>query len=353
MAGRSLTLSNVTKFYGSYRAVNDISVDVAEGEFVSFLGPSGSGKTTTLMMIAGFEAPSSGQITLGGRSIESTPPFKRNIGMVFQNYALFPTMTVRANIAFPLRMRRYSHSEITSKVGHAMEMVGLTGFEHRYPKELSGGQQQRVALARALVFQPDLILLDEPLGALDKNLREQMQVELKKMHAQLGITMIYVTHDQVESLTMSDRIVVFNEGRIEQTDRPLELYHKPESAFVASFIGENNLLSGQMRAPGTIDVPGLGQVKVDGLPAPVHSRVWVVVRPERIQLTTNRNKSDDGFAYVVETVLNSGESALVIGKVGQHMVKVRVPDVRSEEIVEGQSYRISWEAKDVHVIPSS
>jgi putative spermidine/putrescine transport system ATP-binding protein len=205
-----LRLRKVVKSYdGKTNAVDDISIDVERGEFITLLGPSGSGKTTTLLMIAGFETPTSGVIELGGRNLVWSKPYERNIGMVFQNYALFPHMTAAKNVLFPLRMRRFPKKEINARVERMLELVGLRRFADRYPRELSGGQQQRVALARGLVFNPDVLLLDEPLGALDKNLREQMQVEIKRIHREVGITMIYVTHDQTEAMTMSDRIAVF------------------------------------------------------------------------------------------------------------------------------------------------
>ena len=238
----------VTKTYdGRNLVVHPLDLDVNRGEFLTLLGPSGSGKTTTLMMLAGFEAPSDGHILLDERRVDRLPPFQRGIGVVFQNYALFPHMSVAENVAFPLSVRRRPAAEIRERVARALSMVRLDAFHDRRPSRLSGGQQQRVALARALVFDPKLVLLDEPLGALDKQLREQLQYELKSLHLELGVTMIYVTHDQSEALTMSDRIAVFNEGRIEQLDAPRELYESPRSLFVAGFIGENN------RFPATVE----------------------------------------------------------------------------------------------------
>ena len=239
----------VDKSYdGEILVVKDLNLDVPKGEFLTMLGPSGSGKTTVLMMLAGFETPTSGEIYLDGNPISSIPPNKRGIGMVFQNYALFPHMTVKENLAFPLEVRKMQKSEIDEKVGNALAMVELQDFGNRMPLQLSGGQQQRVALARSLVFEPRLVLMDEPLGALDKNLREQMQYEIKHIHEKIGITVVYVTHDQSEALTMSNRIAVFNDGKIQQISSPDVLYEKPNSSFVAQFIGENNQLKGKVKS---------------------------------------------------------------------------------------------------------
>ena len=233
---------------GEILVVKDLNLDVPKGEFLTMLGPSGSGKTTVLMMLAGFETPTSGEIYLDGNPISSIPPNKRGIGMVFQNYALFPHMTVKENLAFPLEVRKMQKTEIDEKVGNALAMVELQDFGNRMPLQLSGGQQQRVALARSLVFEPRLVLMDEPLGALDKNLREQMQYEIKHIHERIGITVVYVTHDQSEALTMSNRIAVFNDGKIQQISSPDVLYEKPNSSFVAQFIGENNQLKGKVKS---------------------------------------------------------------------------------------------------------
>ena len=243
-AGPILELKNLIKKFGTVTAVNNVSLDISDGEFLTLLGPSGSGKSTILNMIAGFEYPTSGEIVLQGQPINNLLPEKRNIGMVFQNYALFPHMTIFDNIAFPLKMRKYPREEIKEKVLRVMNLVQLDGFELRYPKQLSGGQQQRVALARALVFDPPLLLLDEPLGALDKKLRSHMHVELKHLHTQLKRTMIYVTHDQEEALVMSDRIAVMDHAIVVQVGEPHELYDRPANEFVAGFIGESNIFKG-------------------------------------------------------------------------------------------------------------
>ena len=237
----------VDKSYdGKVLVVKDLNLNISEGEFITMLGPSGSGKTTCLMMLAGFETPTNGEIYLDSNPISNIPPHKRGIGMVFQNYALFPHMTVFENLAFPLRVRKIEKDEIEKKVDKALSMVSLSGFESRMPAQLSGGQQQRVAVARALVFDPAVVLMDEPLGALDKNLRESMQYEIKHIHENIGVTVVYVTHDQGEALTMSNRIAVFNDGKVQQLSSPDKLYEEPVNSFVAEFIGENNTFGGEV-----------------------------------------------------------------------------------------------------------
>ncbi|MGY4415648.1 putative spermidine/putrescine transport system ATP-binding protein [Bradyrhizobium sp. LB7.1] len=237
--------SGIQKTYdGEFLVVKNLDLDIRKGEFITLLGPSGSGKTTTLMMLAGFEVPTHGEIYLADRPIKNVPPHKRDIGMVFQNYALFPHLTIAENIAFPLSVRNTNKAETQERVKAALRMIKMETLAQRRPGQLSGGQQQRVALARALVFNPQLVLMDEPLGALDKRLREQMQLEIKQLHETMGITVVYVTHDQSEALTMSDRIAVFNDGIVQQIDRPDALYEHPVNSFVAHFIGENNVLAG-------------------------------------------------------------------------------------------------------------
>ena len=242
-----LQFENVKKSYDQKTlVVKDFNLDVQKGEFITLLGPSGSGKTTVLMMLAGFESVTSGDIKLTGTSITRTAPYKRNIGMVFQNYALFPHMTIAENLSYPLSVRKLSKSDINAKVEEYLKLIELDGFGTRYPAQLSGGQRQRVALARALIFEPTIVLMDEPLGALDKKLREQMQFEITRLHEDLGFTVVYVTHDQTEALTMSSRIAVFNDGVVQQCASPDDLYERPSNAFVADFIGENNLIPGQV-----------------------------------------------------------------------------------------------------------
>ena len=281
--------SGVQKTYdGEQLVVRSLDLNIQRGEFLSLLGPSGSGKTTTLMMLAGFESPTAGDILLDGKQITRTPPHKRNFGMVFQNYALFPHLTVGENVAYPLTVRKVPKAEQAERVKKALDMVRLGGMADRLPARLSGGQQQRVALARALVFNPQLVLMDEPLGALDKQLREHMQIELKELHHQLGVTFVYVTHDQGEALTMSDRVAVFNEGVIQQLADVETLYETPSNRFVAGFVGDSTVLTGTLQGAGAdaaIQMPGgflLPGVNVNQ--AALGARVQACVRPERILL---------------------------------------------------------------------
>ncbi|GGF39561.1 polyamine-transporting ATPase [Aliidongia dinghuensis] len=283
-----LELRGIRKTYGHHVAVENVDLALGREEFVTFLGPSGSGKTTTLMMVAGLQQPDGGSIRLDGAPIEGQPPYRRDIGMVFQHYALFPHMSVRKNVAFPLEMRGLGKAEIQRQVTDALELVGLAEYGQRLPRQLSGGQQQRVALARAMVYRPALLLMDEPLGALDKKLREQMQREIKRLHRERRIAVLYVTHDQEEALTMSDRIAVFNHGRIEQIGTPSELYERPASRFVADFLGDTNFFSGRIaNVAGDRCLVSLGEHRVeamlsDGLAA--GAEVVVAVRPERMRL---------------------------------------------------------------------
>jgi putative spermidine/putrescine transport system ATP-binding protein len=304
-----LELVDVTKSYGSVAAVQRLSLQLAKGEFLSLLGPSGSGKTTTLQMIAGLVQPSTGEILLSGRPIGPLPPYKRGIGMVFQNYALFPHLTVARNISFPLEMRRMPAADIRKRVQAVLKLVELPGFEHRYPRELSGGQQQRVALARAVVFEPMLLLMDEPLGALDKRLREQMQIEIKHLHKRLGVSIIYVTHDQDEALVMSDRIGVFNHGRLEQIGPAEELYERPKTRFVAEFIGETNTIVGKVGASEagyslleTADGSLRGRTQA---PLAAGTHATLSIRPERMTLNaeaTSAGARNRLCGHIAETI---------------------------------------------------
>tara|TARA_R110000868_G_scaffold11035_18_gene53640 strand:+ start:15760 stop:16860 length:1101 start_codon:yes stop_codon:yes gene_type:complete len=284
----------VQKSYdGVNLVVKDLNLSMPRGEFLTMLGPSGSGKTTCLMMLAGFETATHGDIRLGGTSINNIPPHKRGIGMVFQNYALFPHMTVAENLAFPLEVRKIGKSEREEKIHRALGMVQMNDFAGRRPTQLSGGQQQRIALARALVFEPELVLMDEPLGALDKQLRETLQFEITKLAHDLGITVVYVTHDQTEALTMSDRVAVFENGRIQQLAPPDQLYEKPENSFVAQFIGENNTLMGEIKeiSNGTAVVQLDGGDLIDAVPvnvSEVGERTRVSIRPERVEMNKGR-----------------------------------------------------------------
>jgi putative spermidine/putrescine transport system ATP-binding protein len=304
---------NLTKKFGKVIAVDDISLYVEEGEFLTLLGPSGSGKTTTLMMVAGFELPTSGKIYIRGKDVMTVPPFERNIGMVFQNYALFPHMTVFNNIAFPLKMRKMTKNEISRRVGRVLEMVKLPGFEFRLPKQLSGGQQQRVALARALVYDPPLLLMDEPLGALDKKLRDHMQIEIRNLQQELKITSLYVTHDQEEALTMSDRIAVFDKGKIRQIGRPDELYEKPENRFVADFIGESNFLEGRITRvenDHTLVAVGDGSIEIQCPKMPginEKKEVLLSVRPEKIRFVESSCETLVKVEGVIDELIYCGE----------------------------------------------
>ena len=302
---------NVSKaFHQKVRVVDDLNLEVDKGEFLCLLGPSGSGKTTTLMMLAGFESVSAGTIRLDGQRINDIAPHKRGMGVVFQNYALFPHMSVAGNVAFPLQMRRLGRAETERRVLEALERVKLAHLGDRKPDQLSGGQQQRVALARALVFEPSVILMDEPLGALDKQLREEMQLEIRDLHRRLGLTIVFVTHDQAEALTMSDRIAVFDKGKIAQVDTPANVYDRPQNRFVAQFVGETNLLQGRLAGrndDGAVVelAPGLtveAAVPERGLPG--QGGVVVSIRPERIRLGEAGTKS--GLPATIDDVVYQG-----------------------------------------------
>ena len=299
----------VQKSYdGEILVIKDLNLEVERGEFLTMLGPSGSGKTTCLMMLAGFEPATHGEIYLNDEPINNVPPHKRGIGMVFQNYALFPHMTVAENLAFPLEVRRMSKSDIATRVQRALDMVQLGGFQDRRPNQLSGGQQQRVAVARALVFDPQLVLMDEPLGALDKQLREQMQYEIKHIHEDLGVSIVYVTHDQSEALTMSNRIAVFNDGIIQQLAAPADLYEKPENTFVAQFIGESNSLIGTVREIDNghclVGLDDGGEVRALRINVnAVGERTTLSLRPERVEVNPPEGKFPNVFEGRVEELI--------------------------------------------------
>jgi putative spermidine/putrescine transport system ATP-binding protein len=349
-----LCLRHVTKSYdGKSNAVDDVSIEIARGEFITFLGPSGSGKTTTLMMIAGFEHPTAGVIELGGHDLALHKPYQRNIGMVFQNYALFPHMTAEKNVIFPLRMRGFPRADMRLRAHKMLELVGLARFAERYPRELSGGQQQRVALARGLVFNPDVLLLDEPLGALDKNLREQMQVEIKRIHREVGITMIYVTHDQTEAMTMSDRIAVFHNGRIEQLGSPLDLYHRPVNRFVGEFIGDSNFFAGRtdsMRG-GVVELTSIGEVRIAAKAMP-SGEVDVMIRPERLRLLAGSESAagDNVFDMTLDDTINYGDCVVAIGKTHGLPLRARLTGAAAEALQPGAALRLAWSPADAHVI---
>ncbi len=350
--------SDVQKSYdGETLVVKDLNLSIRAGEFLTLLGPSGSGKTTTLMMLAGFEVPTHGRIDLDGRPIDNMPPHKRNIGMVFQNYALFPHMTVAENLAFPLEVRRLAKSEIEAKIKRALAMVRLSGFDKRRPGQLSGGQQQRVALARALVFDPKLVLMDEPLGALDRQLREQMQLEVRHIHEDLGVTVIYVTHDQSEALTMSDRIAVFNDGEIQQLATPDDLYERPQNSFVAQFIGENNKLRGKVVAMNgsacQVEVDGGGSVvalpvKVEGVGAPT----TLSLRPERVKLNPANGVCSNTFTARVEELIYLGDHTRVRASVcGNKDFVIKVANAEGvPDLAPGATISVGWRKEDCRAL---
>lgn len=304
---------HVDKSYdGRTLVVDDLNLEIAKGEFLTMLGPSGSGKTTSLMMLAGFEAPSVGRILLAGKSLVEVPPYRRNIGMVFQNYALFPHLSVAENLAYPLSVRQVSKAESAERVRRILDMVKMSAFAERKPGQLSGGQQQRIALARAIIFEPDLVLMDEPLGALDKNLREHLQLEIKHLHDELGITVVYVTHDQSEALTMSDRVAVFNEGRIEQLAPPSELYEHPATPFVAGFIGENNRISGRIVARDdsryTVETAsGTRLCARSERNFALDQPILLSLRPERVRLGDDGADGENRLTCTVKEIIYLGD----------------------------------------------
>lgn len=350
---------NVDKSYdGRNLVVDNLKLSISQGEFLTMLGPSGSGKTTSLMMLAGFEAPSSGHIRIAGRSLQSVPPHRRNIGMVFQNYALFPHMTVAENLDYPLRVRKIAKAERTDRVRKVLDVVQMGSFAGRKPAQLSGGQQQRIALARAIVFEPDVVLMDEPLGALDKNLREHLQLEIKHLHERLGITVVYVTHDQSEALTMSDRVAVFNAGKIEQLAPPADLYETPATSFVAGFIGENNRLIGQIAGREGDEYAvetetGHRMVVRSQLPFSERQRVIVSVRPERVRLNADQSCANS-FAGTVEEVIYLGDHKRVHVKLSDTSTLVaKVPNAGTTmKIIPAQTLSLGWNSVDAVLIPA-
>jgi len=357
-----VVFDDVCKTYdGVANVVDHLHLEVGEGEFLSLLGPSGSGKTTTLMMLAGFERPTAGHIRLRGETIERLPPYRRNFGMVFQNYALFPHMTVGENLAFPLSVRGVAKGEAAQRVGRALDMVRLPGYEARLPGQLSGGQQQRVAVARALVFEPQLILMDEPLGALDKQLREEMQLELRGLHERLGITTVYVTHDQSEALTMSDRIAVFHHGRIQQVADPQTIYEQPANLFVASFIGESNRLAAQV-----VEANDDGRCAAriaDGIvlrgrattPCDLSAQAVIAVRPERIAVTAEAlaDPRDNELPGVVEETIFLGGHLRVRLKCAAGEIVASVPIQEAGAVPPAGSRAVArWPAASTVIFPA-
>jgi spermidine/putrescine ABC transporter ATP-binding subunit len=358
MNGAVVSLRQLRKDFGQVGAVRDVSLEIGAGEFLTLLGPSGSGKSTTLMMIAGFEQPSSGDITIDGKSVVGVSPHRRNIGMVFQNYALFPHLTVAGNIGFPLKQRGIGRAERDRMVTGALALVRLPGYGDRYPRQLSGGQQQRVALARAIVFNPRLLLMDEPLGALDKQLRESLQLEMRRLHAELGITFIYVTHDQEEALTMSDRIAVMNEGRIAQLGRPEDLYDRPCNRFVASFLGESNFLPGIVHGFQDEDIViaecGGTMLRAVAPSRPAHGdKVMLTMRPERMKFADGVASTDcNRMQATVTEAIFAGERCryLLTAPDGTPMVLKEPSGAAVRRRAVGELADIAWSAADTVVV---
>lgn len=357
--GRAVSIAHVAKRYGAVGAVNDVSLEVRAGEFLSLLGPSGSGKTTLLMMIAGFESPTSGTIHLGERDLTYVPPNERGVGMVFQKYALFPHMTVAQNVAFPLKMRKFGKAEIEARVQRALSLVRLENYGERMPNQLSGGQQQRIAVARAIVFEPPVLLMDEPLGALDKKLREQLQIEIKGLQQRLGVTVIYVTHDQEEALTMSDRIAVMNNGSLEQIGTPVDLYDRPQSAFVADFIGKTSFIVGEWIADGNgngrLHVGEHGSLptltpKDGGLVPAAGSTVRAAIRPERLQLYKRGHSGAPNLNGIVESAIFVGAHRTYLVRVGDNVLQVQIPAAaESSSFAPGDPVEVGCDAASVHL----
>lgn len=352
--GAELKLESITKVYGGALAVRNLDLTIAAGEFVTLLGASGSGKTTTLMMLAGFTPPTSGRISIGGKDVTALPAGKRDLGVVFQNYSLFPHLTVAQNLAFPLEMRKVPRAEIKAHVQRILDMVHLPDKAERYPRELSGGQQQRVALGRAIIFQPQALLMDEPLGALDKNLRENMQMEIKRLHASLGATIVFVTHDQEEALTLSDRVAVMHDGTIVQIASPRDIYEAPVSRRVADFIGQSNFLPGVVEwQDGEDAVIRLDSgERLRGCGPSVHQqgkRVLAVLRPERIRVvpfgeTSEQSLGSSIAAEVTETLYlgHTIKLALRLEDGSCLLSQSRAEDMRMERLSPGAKVIVTW-----------
>jgi spermidine/putrescine transport system ATP-binding protein len=358
-------LDRVSKLFGDSAAVDDLSLDIEEGQFFSMLGPSGCGKTTTLRMIGGFEEPSFGTVYLGGRDVTDLPPYKRDVNTVFQSYALFPHLDVYENVAFGLRRKKVDKKDIDSKVREVMALVDLMGFERRKPGQMSGGQQQRVALARALVNKPKVLLLDEPLGALDLKLRKQMQLELKRIQQEVGITFIYVTHDQEEAMTMSDQLAVMRHGKIEQIGAPADVYELPATEFVAGFLGASNLLDGELK-DATNGVTGIrvksGELlfaKTDKIPVVADRNVRVGVRPEKITIVADDGNPPQGRNHVsgvvrMSTYIGVNYQYKVEGPQGTQLtVYVQNLGAAGSNPSAGQKVRLEWLPEHTFVVEPS
>lgn len=345
-----IRMVGITKEYGTFRALSSVDLTIRPGEFLTFLGPSGSGKSTLLMSLAGFVAPTDGNIFMGGQSIITAPPERRNFGVVFQGYALFPHMTVAENLAYPLKIRKTSRAEIEEKVQQTLELVQLDHLADRTPKQLSGGQQQRVALARALVFSPSVLLLDEPMGALDKNLRHDLQIELRILHRKLGRTFVNVTHDQEEAMTMSDRIAIMSEGKIVQIGDPRSLYEAPRSRFVASFLGKSNIFEGRLISrdaeTALIEVPGCPSIRhrvsADEVLGAEGAEVILALRPQKLKLGAGENT----IRVCVDSAVFLGTHAEIRlrSSTGQHLTALISLEQASQLPEEGTEIEVSWDA---------
>jgi spermidine/putrescine transport system ATP-binding protein len=350
-------LRNVTKRFGAYEALKEASFEIRAGEFMTFLGPSGCGKTTCLRLISGFDTPTSGQIFLDGKDLTFEPPYRRDVNQVFQNYALFPHLTIYENIAFGLRMKKIPPAQIRERVDRVVKMTSLEDFTTRKPAQLSGGQRQRVALARAIVCEPKVLLLDEPLSALDAKLRTQMRVELKQLQKKLGITFIFVTHDQEEALTMSDRVAVLNAGRVEQIGTVNEIYYKPATRFVASFIGESNIVEAEiLRSEGEFlhcRLEGGLELDVRTPKPPAHSQILLSLRPEKIRLTRENPGGRNSFPGTIEMEIFKGavDDLTISVQGGLQLGAVLTNDGQAEsDLHEGERVFARIQPEDIHIV---
>ena len=350
-------LRNVTKRFGAYEALKDASFEIRAGEFMTFLGPSGCGKTTCLRLISGFDTPTSGQILLDGKDVTLEPPYRRDVNQVFQNYALFPHLTIYENIAFGLRMKKVPATQIRDRVDRVVQMTSLEDFTARKPSQLSGGQRQRVALARAIVCEPKVLLLDEPLSALDAKLRTQMRVELKQLQKKLGITFIFVTHDQEEALTMSDRVAVINAGRVEQIGTVNEIYYKPATRFVATFIGESNIVEAEiLRSEGELlhcRLEGGLELAVRTPNPPAHSKILLSLRPEKIRLTRENPGGRNSFPGTIEMEIFKGavDDLTISVQGGLQLGAVLTNDGQAEsDLHEGERVFARIQPDDIHIV---